>query len=96
MKRKSTLAEGDRALERNGRRGTRTPEGVRQQIYSLPSLPLEYPPKSNVARTAERALWHSHRDGDCITTLPLANPKYLSKFTGVRRPRRTRPLSMQL
>ena len=59
----------------NGRRGTRTPEGVRQQIYSLPSLPLEYPPKSNVARTAERALWHSHRDRDCITTLPLANPQ---------------------
>jgi hypothetical protein len=28
-----------------------------------------------VARTAERALWHSHRDRDCITTLPLANPQ---------------------
>ena len=53
MKRKSTLAEGDRALERNGRRGTRTPEGVRQQIYSLPSLPLEYPPNLIVARTSE-------------------------------------------
>jgi hypothetical protein len=49
-----------------------------------------------VARTAERALWHSHRDGDCITTLPLANPKYLSNFISVRRPRRTRPPSMQL
>ncbi|MEN9641594.1 MAG: hypothetical protein RIR77_783 [Planctomycetota bacterium] len=38
MQRQSTLAEGDRALERNGRRGTRTPVGVSQQIYSLPSL----------------------------------------------------------
>ena len=37
----------------NGRRGTRTPEGVRQQIYSLPSLPLEYPPNLIVARTSE-------------------------------------------
>ena len=64
----------------NGRRGTRTPEGVRQQIYSLPSLPLEYPPNLIVARTAELARWHSHRDGDCITTLPPANPQVSLKF----------------
>jgi hypothetical protein len=37
-KRRSTLAESDRAPECSGRRGIRTPVGISQQIYSLPSL----------------------------------------------------------
>ncbi len=36
--RQRALAEGDRALWMSGRRGIRTPVGVSQQIYSLPSL----------------------------------------------------------
>ncbi len=79
-----------------GGEGLEPPKAYASRFTVCPLCRLSIHPILIVARTAERALWHSHRDGDCITTLPLANPKYLSNFISVRRPRRTRPPSMQL